>query len=166
MRRVITGMTDGELTDTQQRVLDSIEAHGWHSMHIFHPDLEAPNFTYTIGFSQTLNAPEFIVFGLHRDDMHDMLAEVFRQLKAGRKLESEQRWTGLHPDFDCIGRKASHPDLFSKYAALADWFWHLSGQKGHPALMQLVWPGLVDGLYPWEDGCKPHVIAAQTPLWS
>ena len=159
-------MSDEVLTATEHRILDGIAAHGWYSQHIFFPELEAPNFTYTIGFSETLNAPEFIIFGLHRDVMQDMLGEVFRQLKAGRKLESEQRWQGLSDDFDCISRKASHPDLFTQYATLADWFWKRKGQTGHPALVQLVWPGLLDGLYPWDEGCKQSVADAQTQLWS
>ena len=68
-RRVIKFMSDEVLTATEHRILDGIAAHGWYSQHIFFPELEAPNFTYTIGFSETLNAPEFIIFGLHRDVM-------------------------------------------------------------------------------------------------
>lgn len=159
-------MTETGLSREAERALDSIEAHGWSSMHVFHPELDAPNFTYTVGFTETLNAPEFIIFGLHRDVMYDLLARVFRELKAGRKAEDNLRWRGLGGDFDCISRKASHPDLFTKYAVLADWHWKYQGHSGHPALMQLVWPGLIDRLFPWEEGCKPMVCDAQTQLWT
>ncbi len=158
-------MNAPDISAADQRMLENIETHGWHGVHVFDPELATPNFTYTIGFPQTLNAPEFIVFGLHRDVMDDMLREVFKQVKTGRKVEADQRWRGLNPDFDCIGKKADHPDLFTRYAAAADRFWKHNGHAGHPAMVQLVWPGLVDGLYPWDKGCRDSVIAAQPKLW-
>ena len=107
-------MTERELSAAARRLLDDVDTHGWHSQHVFDPELARPNFSYSVGFTQTLGAPEFIVFGLHRDVMHDMLGEVFRQLKAGRKVEGDQRWHGLTEDFDCIGKKASHDGLRRK----------------------------------------------------
>jgi hypothetical protein len=159
-------MVGGIVIEEEKRILGSIEAHGWYGAHRFDPELESPNFTYTVGFSQSLNAPEFIVFGLHRDVMYEMLAGVYDQLKAGRKLEDNQVWKGLHEDFDCVTRKASHPDVFEKYAVLADWLWSRNGQSGHPGLVQIVWPGLLDGLYPWDKGCRDTVKEAQPKLWS
>ena len=159
-------MTERELSAAARRLLDDVNTHGWHSQHVFDPELARPNFSYSVGFTQTLGAPEFIVFGLHRDVMHDMLGEVFRQVKAGRKVEGDQRWHGLTEDFDCIGKKASHDGLFTDYAVLADWFWQRQGQTGHPAMVQLVWPGLLDGLFPWDEGCAESVVAAQPRLWA
>lgn len=163
--RVTPNMAGVSFFDEERRVLESIEIHGWYAVHRFDPELKEPNFTYTVGFSKTLNAPEFIVFGLHRDSMHEILAGVFDQIKAGRKLMDNQVWTGLTEDFDCVGRKASDPDIFEKYAVMADWFWKRAGNQGHPALIQLVWPGLLDGLYPWDEGCREEVKTAQTKLW-
>ena len=164
-QRVICCMVGGTFIDEERRILDMIGAHGWYAVHRFDPELETPNYTYTVGFTETLNAPEFIVFGLHRDVMYDMLAGVFDQIKAGRKIEDDQVWKGLHEDFDCVGRKVSHPDVFETYAVLADWFWKRGGHQGHPGLMQIVWPGLLDGLYPWDEGCRETVSEAQTKLW-
>ena len=158
-------MAGGDFIAEERRILDMIGTHGWYAVHRFDPELQTPNFTYTVGFTQTLNAPEFIVFGLHRDAMHDMLAGVFSQIEAGRKLEDGQVWKGLHPDFNCVGRKASHPGLFTNYALLADWFWKQAGHEGHPAIMQIVWPGWLDGLYPWDTGCRDSVRTAQPELW-
>ncbi|KCZ92314.1 DUF4262 domain-containing protein [Hyphomonas johnsonii] len=155
-----------ELTATEHRLLDNIDAHGWQSMHVFDPELARPNFTYSIGFTETLNAPEFIVFGLHRDVMHDMLSDVFRQIKAGRKVEGEQRWQGLVDGHDCIAKKADHADLFTDYVTWANWYWKHRGNKGHPGIIQLVWPGQIDGLFPWDEGCAQAVIDAQPRLWA
>tara|TARA_R110000787_G_scaffold27087_3_gene75389 strand:- start:2287 stop:2766 length:480 start_codon:yes stop_codon:yes gene_type:complete len=154
-----------DLTAAEHRILSNIETHGWHSLHVFDPELAKPNFTYSIGFSHTLNAPEFIVFGLHRDVMHGMLWEVFRQIKAGRKVEGEQHWQGLLEDHDCVGKKAGHAKLFTDYVPYADWYWQRLGNRGHPGVIQLVWPGDLDGLYPWDDDCAGAVIDAQPQLW-
>nr|WP_321439678.1 DUF4262 domain-containing protein [uncultured Hyphomonas sp.] len=158
-------MAGGIVIEEEQRILGSIEAHGWYAVHRYDPELVEPNYTYSVGFSQTLDAPEFIVFGLHRDVMYDMLAGIYDKIKAGRKLEDNQVWKGLHEDFDCVARKVSHEDAFEKYAVLADWLWARNGQGGHPALVQIVWPGLLDGLYPWDPGCRDAVKEAQPKLW-
>ena len=154
------------MIEEERRILESIEAYGWYGVHIFDPELETPNFTYTVGFSQTLNAPEFIVFGLHRDVMFDMLDSVFRQIKAGRKLKENQAWKGLYEDISCVARNVAHVEAFSQYAVMADWFWKRGGNKGHPGLVQLVWPDWLTGAYPWEDGCRDSVREAQPQLWS
>jgi hypothetical protein len=155
-----------ELSAPERRILADIDTYGWHSQHVFDPELARPNFTYTIGFSHSLDAPEFIVFGLHRDVMRDMLAALFQQIKAGRKVERDQRWQGLVEDFDLVAKKADQDGLFTDYAVMADWFWKRQGHDGHPALVQLVWPGWLDGLYPWDEGCAHGVIAAQPQLWA
>jgi hypothetical protein len=67
-------MAGGIVIEEEKRILGSIEAHGWYAVHRYDPELVEPNYTYSVGFSQTLDAPEFIVFGLHRDVMYDMLA--------------------------------------------------------------------------------------------
>ncbi|MEZ5997420.1 MAG: DUF4262 domain-containing protein [Hyphomonas sp.] len=159
-------MAGGIVIEEERRILESIEVHGWYGVHMFDPELATPNFTYTVGFSQTLNAPEFIVFGLHRDIMFDMLDSVFRQIKAGRKLKDNQVWKGIYEDISCVARKVSAKDVFTDYAVMADWFWKRGGNQGHPGLFQLVWPDWLRGHYPWDEGCREGVMAAQPKLWS
>ena len=64
------------------------------------------------------------------------------------------------------GMAATDPELFTEYATSANWFWRHQGHTGHPDVIQLVWPGSKDGLFPWDDGCSPDVIAAQPRLWA
>jgi hypothetical protein len=81
-------------------------------------------------------------------------------------VEPGQRWQELIEGFGCIGMAATDPKLFTEYATFANWFWRHKGHAGHPGVIQLVWPGSEDSLFPWEEGCSPDVIAAQPKLWS
>ena len=159
-------MTDRPLNDFETRTLDNIATHGWSALHVFDPDGLGAEFSYSVGFTRTLGAPEFIVFGLPKDLRHYMLSEVFRQIKAGCTAAPGQRWHNLIEGFDCVGMAATDPELFTEYATSANWFWRHQGHTGHPDVIQLVWPGSKDGLFPWDDGCSPDVIAAQPRLWA
>jgi len=143
----------------------NIREHGWHGMHVFDPDGLTPSFTYSVGFSTTLNAPEFIIFGLSSKLMHSILWEVFRQLKNAQAVEQGQRWHGLLEGFTCVSMHATHEDLFKEYATSAGWYWKETGHEGHPEVCQLIWPGAQQGLFPWEQGCVQDVIDAQPQLW-
>jgi hypothetical protein len=155
-----------DLTDFQKNILTNVEKHGWFATTVFDPEGKNPTFTYSIGFSKTLGAPEFIVFGLNNDLMHDMLWEVFHQIKAGAVPKSDMRWSNLIEGFDCVTQKAVHSELHKEYTASANWFWRHQGNSGHPEVYQLVWPGAQQGLFPWEEGCDSYVISQQTQLWA
>jgi len=154
-----------EITDYEKEIVENIEEHGWFSTGVFDPEGEDPNFTYSTGFSKTLNAPEFIVFGLSNKLMQSMLWEVFRQIKAGATPQDGMRWNDVLDGFDCISKRAVHPDLHDEYTRSANWFWKHQGNSGHPEVYQLVWPGAKQGLFPWDEGCNPYVISQQPQLW-
>ena len=154
-----------EYSEYEQKLFATIEKHGWQSTFVFDPDGDAPDFAYSIGFSKTLNAPEFIVFGLPRELMHSMLWEVFRQIQNGKMPEDGMEWSGLLEGFQCVCRKAIHKDVHTEYATSANWFWRESGNSGSPEVFQIVWPGAQQGLFPWDDGCVEYVINQQPALW-
>ncbi len=155
-----------EYSDYEEKLFANVKEHGWQFTYVFDPNGETPDFGYSVGFSTSLDAPEFIVFGLRREVINAMLWEVFRQIKGGSVPADNMRWQGLLEGFDCISRKATHADLFSDYAVSARWFWRESGNSGVPEVYQLVWPGARQGLFPWEEGCDQSVIEAQIQLWT
>ena len=149
----------------EQKLLSNVEEHGWQFTFVFDPDGKEPDFGYTVGFSKTLEAPEFIVCGLPRELMNDMLWEVFRQIQDGVKPVEGMVWQKILEGHECVSRKAVHKDLHTEYTVSADWFWRQSGKPGSPEVFQLVWPGAQQGLFPWEHGCDQAVIKAQPALW-
>ena len=154
------------LNKTEQGIIENIEKHGWFCMNVFDPEGEAPCFAYSIGFTKTLAAPEFIIFGLDSKLMHSMLWNIFRQIKSGAAVETDKIWEDLLEGYDCVGRLAKSSDLYSKYVCSSDWFWRRQGYDGHPPVHQIIWPGAKKGLFPWEEGCDDYVILQQPQLWS
>ncbi len=89
------GRDDADFTDYEHRILATIGEHGWQCTSVFDPDGDDPSFSYSVGFTSALEAPEFIVFGLDIKLMHSMLWEVFRQIKDGKSVIDGDRWTGI-----------------------------------------------------------------------
>lgn len=155
-----------EYTDYEQKLFSVVEEHGWQFTFVFDPEGLTPDFGYSVGFSTSLKAPEFIVFGLPRELMSSMLWEIYRQIENGASPFDGMRWKDLLEGFDCISRRATHKDLHSEFTVSANWFWQENGNAGNPEVYQIVWPGARQGLFPWDDGCAQEVIDAQPSLWS
>ncbi|MEP6342361.1 MAG: DUF4262 domain-containing protein [Maricaulaceae bacterium] len=149
----------------EQQLFKNVEDHGWQFSFVFDDKGTAPDFGYSVGFSKSIQAPEFIIFGLPKELMHNMLWEVYKQIENGAIVEDGKPWSDLLEGFDCISRKAIHKDLFNEYTTHANWFWRETGNDGHPEVFQLVWPGAQQGLFPWEADCAQDVIDMQPHLW-
>ncbi len=158
-------MSSTDLRDYESKLLGNIEEFGWQATSVFDPDGAEPGFTYSIGFTSRVQAPEFIVFGLDTELMHSMLWQVFRQLMDGKAATDGSRWSDVLEGVDCIA-KAVHPDnIIPEYLNSAIWYWHHTGHEGTPPVSQLVWPGKLDGLFPWDDGCNEIVREVQPALY-
>jgi hypothetical protein len=75
----------GSLEPEDQRVVDKVEEFGFFSQGVLAEGAQ-PAFRYSVGFWESLNSPEVIIFGLPLDLMHSMLWEMFRQIKSGKTL--------------------------------------------------------------------------------
>jgi Domain of unknown function (DUF4262) len=146
-----------------EKALADIAKHGFHALHIL-AEGDEPAYTFSIGFTETLNAPEAVIFGLKRELMHNMLWETFRQLQAGRVMTDGQHRTGLIEGFDCIARPV-HPSWHREYLGTA--IWHARYRTGSDEFnaFQIFWAGAQQGLFPWEAGCDPFVVSQQPALY-
>jgi hypothetical protein len=151
--------------DYEQKILDTIDEHGWFDTHVFDPEESDPTFSYSVGFTETLAAPEFIVFGLEMKLMHNMLWSVFRQIRAGKAVMDGARWDDVLNGFECVSRRVDPSNVVRDYMNSAMWFWGDEAAKGPVPVFQLVWPGAVDGLFPWDEGCSETVRDFQPPLY-
>lgn len=60
------------LNDYERDLLDNVDRHGWYCTAVY-GDEAGPGFAYSVGFTTSLAAPEFIIFGLDLKLMHSML---------------------------------------------------------------------------------------------
>lgn len=61
-------------SNVMKKVSNDIKTHGWHVLSVFCKDL--PNFSYTIGFTETLNHPEIVISGLDSKLAHLLLNDI------------------------------------------------------------------------------------------
>ncbi|SDC96528.1 protein of unknown function [Sphingomonas sp. YR710] len=154
------------MDDYEQNIIDNVRDHGWFCTSVFGSDESDPSFSYSVGFTETLSAPEFIIFGLDTRLMHSMLWEVFRQIRDGKTIGDGERWSNLIEGFDCISRPVHSTNVIREYLNSAIWFWGDPVKKGMILLAyQLFWPGAKDGLYPWEPGSNELVCELQPILY-
>lgn len=152
-------------TDYEQNILDTIEEHGWFCTAVFDPKGASPGFAYTVGFTQTLEQPEFIIFGLPGKTANAILWDVFRALEAGKVPEDSQPWSNLIDGYDCVIRRIHPTQVTREHLNSAMWFWGDPAVRGEPLpAYQIVWPDR-DGRFPWDAGCAQWVRDDQPALY-
>ncbi len=150
------------LNDTERRIIDGVEEHGWYDMSVFGGS--GPNFSYSIGFWETLKLPELIIFGLELKLMHSMLWSAYRHLKAGTcEMKDGARWLDILDNFECVPRPVHPTQVRFEHFNSAMWYkWHRGGNDASPLqAFQLFWPSAKSGLFPWEkDSGVAHLQPA------
>jgi hypothetical protein len=153
------------LNAIEQRIVAGIAEHGWYGIHV-HEDGDFPGFSYSIGFWESVGAPEFLIYGLPKGLMHSMLWEMFRQFKAGRPLTDGGRISDLIEGFDCVIRPI-HESRIREHLVSALWYQrHKLGDDSGLKGWQVFWPGKEQRLFPWEAGCSEDVRAWQPLLYT
>lgn len=100
-------------------VQENIESHGWQCQHVFDTDGEKQPFSYSIGFCESYNHPEIMIFGLKKDTMHAILSDIAEELKSGRVFEPNVRVSGvIGGDFE-VCFKPLKESLKGEYAGIA-----------------------------------------------
>lgn len=154
-----------DLTEFEQRIVENVEQFGCHVMHVFDPDGVEENFSYSIGFPVSVSQPDVIAFGLPRKLMHSMINEIHRQCRDGSAMRDGLRVSDLIEGFECELRSVRSEHIVAEYFGSA--MWYCRTQTKHPMenAFQIVWPGAVSGLFPWEEGVSQDVIDTQPALY-
>jgi len=76
------------MSDVMEKVEDDIKKHGWHVLSVFSKD--APSFSYSIGFTETLDHPEIIMSGLDTSLMHSLINDIGQLIKNGQRFTNNQ----------------------------------------------------------------------------
>jgi hypothetical protein len=149
----------------EQKVVDDIRDYGCHIMHVFDDVGSDPDFSYTIGLPVTVDQPEVIFFSLEKNLRQYALNEVRRQCQAGLALSDGLRISNLIEGFDCIARRITSQQAIYNHFGWAIWYHRTQRNKPVTEAYQIVWPGAVQRLFPWEEGCDYDVIELQPPLY-
>jgi hypothetical protein len=145
------------LDEHETLVCDSIRKHGWFHTHVA-ADEEGPEFAYTTGFWLTAHAAEVLVFSLPSEPAHDVLWDLFRELRDGRHLPLAAPVQNVISNYPVyffeVGRS-----FYAEYLGWSHWFY---GGDGFPCV-QMVWPDR-EGRFPWEPGFEPVLEGRQPDL--
>jgi len=145
------------LDEHERNFVERIRRHGWFRTSVMGDD-EGPGFSYTTGFWLTLGAPEFIVFALTPEIAHQVLWDMFNDLKDGRP-----RPVGRSLD-DVFANLAAYvfPVAAPHYPDLLGWSrWFYGGDDF--ACQQIVWPD-PNGVFPWQAGVDERFACLQPDL--
>jgi Domain of unknown function (DUF4262) len=158
-------MTQFELSTYEQKLIQNVEQHGCQVTHVFDNEERAPNWSYSIGFAETLQQPDAILFGLHRDLMQSMINELYARGRDGLCFAEGLAVSGLIDGFDCILRTVHPSNIVAEYFSSAMWYYRFKQMPHMSAAYQIVWPGAHSGKFPWESGCAQEIIDSQPSLY-
>ncbi|WP_235890464.1 DUF4262 domain-containing protein [Sandaracinobacter neustonicus] len=150
----------------ERGIIQNVRTHGCQVNCIFDPEDSDPGFAYSIGFWETVQQPEVIVFGLYGKVMASMVEDMFRLCKEGLKLSDGLAIDGLLEGHTVIARTVSPEKIVPEFFNSAIWYHRRVTGQPLAAAMQLVWPGVADGLFPWDAGCDENVRRLQPALYA
>ncbi|WP_235535637.1 DUF4262 domain-containing protein [Sphingopyxis sp. Root1497] len=153
------------LDASEQKVVDDIRDYGCSVMHVFDADGDLPEFSYSIGFPETVEQPEVIVFGVKREVRHFMINEIQRQCVEGLKLQDGLRISGLIEGWNCVAKYVTDAGAIREHFGWALWYHDAQRDAAMHDAFQIVWPGAEQGLFPWEPDCDPIVMERQPALY-
>ena len=142
-----------ELNDHERNMVAKIDEYGYFKLMVFDPEGNDPHFMYSVGFQQTHEQPECIIIGLSRDLMEAMMDVLHDKLEKGLKLVDALLIEDLlGGGFKCMAKTVKPENLSRAYFNSARWYnRYCGGTNDEFQAMQIIWPGAIDGLYPWQS---------------
>lgn len=159
-------VTDRPLTDYENRIVANVQEFGCEVVSVFDPKEVEPDFSYSIGFWETVQQPEVIILGLPSQMGKFAINETLRQCQSGLELFDWQRIEGLFEKFDvtCVARSVDPKRLVPEYFNSAIWYHDFRTGQPLSEAFQLVWS--YEGLYPWDKDAPTELLDDQPLLYS
>jgi hypothetical protein len=149
----------------EQDIVDNVERAGCHITTVFDPDGVDPSFAYSVGFPQTVKQPDVIVFGLPHEIMSHMINAMLDQCRSVFRMADFKHVEGLLEGHHCVLRAVQSQFIVPDFFNSAMWFNLRQTGEEMTNAFQLVWPGAIDGLFPWEPGSSQEVREYQPALY-
>lgn len=147
-----------ELDPADREFLAQIREHGWFGTRVVDLEKQETDFTYSTGFYHSLGHPEIIVFSLPKQVSHDILWDIYRDIREGNVPKPETRLPGIFGNHQAVLLPVSR-DFYAEYLGWSRWFYR---GDDFPCL-QLVWPDRA-GLFPWQSEFDPAFARDQPDL--
>lgn len=142
-----------------QRLFDNIEHYDCHVINVANKvGEEGPIFSYSIGLTHTLKAPELLIIGLDGRLAHSMINGYRDDIKNGKNFFAGKFYSDFLEGFDVFLIEAN--DVARKdYAVWADWY----HERTKFPLLQCVWP-TTSGIWPWQPEASEQFKSNQPIL--
>ncbi len=106
-------------TMSEEITRENVKKYGWSFLFVDGSNENKPDFSYSIGFEETLGHPEIMIFGLKKEVMHSFLSDLYEMIKDGTTFSLGARIEGIaqdpyHPIFKEV--KVEH---FNEYLGTA-----------------------------------------------
>ena len=133
---------------SDKSIIENIEKHGWQFQFVFDSNGVNQDFSYSIGFEQSYNHPEIMIFGLKREKMHSILGEMANDIKNGRVFEPNIKIKDIISGEYEVMLKPIKESLLPEYAGIATRYY----QKPF-RLYVMLWPDK-NNVLPTENNCE------------
>lgn len=154
------------LNSAEKNIIANVRNHGCH-INIVSPseDEEGVPFAYSVGFAETVGQPEVIVFGLPGNVLGSVINETLQRCREGLELQDGAEVHGVLEGHKLIARQVQPDFIVPDYLNSAIWYQQYRTGRALEHVVQLVWPGPDDGLFPWDDVSDESVRHFQPALY-
>lgn len=137
-------------TSVLEKVENDVKVHGWHVLSVFSEN--APSFSYTVGFKETLNHSEVIISGLNTKLMHQLLNDIGELIKKGNKFSSGDTSNEVVKGYPVKFLAVSESNVQEYFRAASAYY-----GEGQFQALQCLWPDK-NGTFPEKSDTNQEVL--------
>ncbi|MBB6048811.1 hypothetical protein HNQ39_000573 [Armatimonas rosea] len=140
-----------------QEILEKIASFGCSVVHIPAED-DLPPFSFSVGITKTVAAPELIVIGLRQELAHVLINDYYEHLRGGETFRAGERYAGFLEGFDVVMARVAE-SFYEEYLGYNLGFY----EGANFEVLQLIYPN-TQGFWPWEAEADAWFRARQPLL--
>jgi hypothetical protein len=145
------------LSDDTEDLAADVAALGWIVMRVS-ADGPGPDFAYSIGLTRNFDHPELIIVGLSLDNAHQILNDIGREVRSGRRFHAGETTSEFLNGYDVTFRAVPQ----YQYPAYLGHGCRFYGAEQF-ATLQVVYPDRMHR-WPWSEGVSAAFREVQPVL--
>ena len=143
---------------SMKRVFEDVQTFGWHVVGVLPGSDGAPEFSFSVGFFETYDHPELVIFGLPMQVAHAIIGDCLVRIRQGAPFEAGQVRDDILKKHS-IAVLPVDREFYADYLGTAIGFY---AGTDFPAL-QLVWPDK-GNYFPWHPEFDSAYAGSQVIL--